>query len=62
MLASWLNDHTTERPHFSLDYAIPAAFAAGLTQQRPGSIRTVVLHPRSCATTSLGHRSPLDAS
>ncbi len=35
VLARWVDDYNTERPHSSLGYATPAAFAAGLTQQRP---------------------------
>ena len=30
ILARWAHDHNTERPHSSLGYATPAAFAAGL--------------------------------
>nr|WP_309700425.1 MULTISPECIES: IS3 family transposase [unclassified Sphingomonas] len=36
ILASWIDDYNTERPHSSLGYATPAAFAAGLEQQRAG--------------------------
>ncbi|WP_314376147.1 IS3 family transposase [Sphingomonas paucimobilis] len=36
ILARWVNDYNTERPHSSLGYATPAAFAAGLEQQRAG--------------------------
>jgi putative transposase len=34
ILARWVDDYNTERPHSSLGYATPAAFAAGLEQQR----------------------------
>ena len=34
ILARWTHDYNTERPHSSLGYATPAAFAAGLEQQR----------------------------
>ena len=30
----WVDDYNTERPHSSLGYATPAAFAAELEQQR----------------------------
>jgi transposase InsO family protein len=35
-LARWVDDYNTERPHSSLGYATPAAFAAELEQQRAG--------------------------
>lgn len=34
ILARWIDDYSTEQPHSSLGYAIPAAFAAGLERQR----------------------------
>jgi len=36
ILARWMHDYNTERPHSSLGYATPAAFAAELEQQRAG--------------------------
>jgi putative transposase len=36
ILAHWVDDYNTQRPHSSLGYATPAAFAAGLEQQRVG--------------------------
>ena len=36
ILARWVDDYNTERPHSSLGYATPAAFAAGLEKQWPG--------------------------
>ncbi|WP_416350896.1 transposase family protein, partial [Sphingomonas sp. 10B4] len=36
ILASWVDDYNTERPHSSLGYATPAAFAAELERQRTG--------------------------
>ncbi|WP_156356209.1 IS3 family transposase [Sphingomonas sp. Leaf22] len=36
ILARWVDDYNTERPHSSLGYATPAAFAAGLEKQRAG--------------------------
>jgi putative transposase len=36
ILARWVDDYNTERPHSSLGYATPAAFAGGLEQQRAG--------------------------
>ena len=48
ILARWIDDYNTKRPHSSLGYATPAAFAAELEQQR------------SCATTPVGLWLPLD--
>ncbi|WP_443025025.1 IS3 family transposase [Sphingomonas sp. Leaf4] len=42
ILARWVDDYNTERPHSSLGYATPAAFAAGLEQQRAGLTPPVV--------------------
>ncbi|WP_420822875.1 IS3 family transposase [Sphingomonas solaris] len=36
ILARWVDDYNTERPHSSLGYATPAAFAAELEQQLAG--------------------------
>ncbi|WP_109809676.1 IS3 family transposase [Sphingosinithalassobacter portus] len=36
ILARWIDDYNTERPHSSLGYATPAAFAAELEKQRAG--------------------------
>ena len=36
ILARWVDDYNTERPHSSLGYATPAAVAAELEQQRAG--------------------------
>ena len=36
ILARWVDDYNAERPHSSLGYATPAAFAAELETQRAG--------------------------
>jgi putative transposase len=36
ILARWVDDYNTERPHSSLGYATPAAVAADLEKQRAG--------------------------
>lgn len=36
ILASWVNEYNTERPHSSLGYAITAEFTADLEKQRVG--------------------------
>ena len=41
VLARWVDDYNTERPHSSLGYATPAAFAGRLHQQRPDPIPAV---------------------
>ena len=39
LVAGWVDDYNTERPHSSLGYATPAAFAAGLAQQGAAPLR-----------------------
>ena len=36
ILARWVDDYNTERPHSLLGYTTPAAFAAELEKQRGG--------------------------
>jgi hypothetical protein len=43
-IASWVEDYNRERPHSSLGYATPAAFAAELDKQWPA------LRPTGSAT------------
>jgi len=38
-IAAWIDDYNTERPHSSLGYATPAAFAAELEKQWAASLR-----------------------
>ena len=60
ILARWVDDYNTERPHSLLGYATPAAFAAELEKQRAGLTPPVASHLRSCATTTAGLWLPLD--
>jgi putative transposase len=39
IVAGWVQDYNTERPHSSLGYATPAAFAAGLALQGAAPLR-----------------------
>jgi putative transposase len=39
MIAAWTYDYNTGRPHSSLGYATPAAFAAELEKQGAASLR-----------------------
>ena len=41
IVARWIDDYNTERPHSSLGYATPVAFAAELEQQQVGLIPPV---------------------
>jgi putative transposase len=41
ILARWVDDYNTQRPHSALGYATPAAFAAELERQRAGLNRPV---------------------
>jgi hypothetical protein len=59
LLARWVDDYDTARPHSLIGYTTPAAFAAELEKQRAGLSRPL-LHPRSCATTMVGLWLPLD--
>ncbi len=43
-VAAWVHNYNTERPHSSLGYATPAAFAAEIEKQRPGLARASALH------------------
>jgi len=45
ILARWVDDYNTERPHSSLGYATPAAFAAELERQRAGLTPPVASPP-----------------
>ena len=38
-IAAWIDDYNTARPHSSLGYATPAAFAAELNKQWPAFMR-----------------------
>ena len=38
-IAAWAHDYNTKRPHSSLGYATPAAFAADLKKQGAASVR-----------------------
>ena len=38
-IAAWTHDYNTERPHSSIGYATPAAFAADLKKQGAASLR-----------------------
>ena len=43
-IAAWVHDYKTERPHSSLGYATPVAYAAEIEKRRPGLARAVALH------------------
>lgn len=58
ILARWVDDYNTERPHSLLAYGTPAAFAAGLEQQRAGLTPTVA----SPALMRKNHGRPLVAA
>ena len=40
-VAAWADDYNTERPHSSLGYAIPAAYAVGLRLAASQPVATV---------------------
>ena len=52
-IAAWVDDYNRERPHSSLGYATPAAFAAELDKQRPASLRPPGSAAQPIASTAL---------
>ena len=49
----WVEDYNLERPHLSLGYATPAAFAAELNKQWPASLRPAGSATLPVASTAL---------
>lgn len=52
-IAAWVDDYNRERPHSSLGYATPAAFAAELDKQRTASLRPTGSATQPIASTAL---------
>ncbi|PZP20322.1 MAG: IS3 family transposase [Kocuria rhizophila] len=52
-IAAWVDDYNRERPHSSLGYATPAAFAAELDKQWPASLRPAGSATQPIASTAL---------
>ncbi|WP_156170746.1 IS3 family transposase [Croceicoccus naphthovorans] len=52
-IAAWVDDYNRERPHSSLGYATPAAFAAELNKQWPASLRPTGSATQAIASTAL---------
>ncbi|MBO6776441.1 MAG: IS3 family transposase [Marinibacterium sp.] len=52
-IAAWVDDYNRERPHSSLGYATPAAFAAELDKQWPASLRPTGSATQPIASTAL---------
>ncbi|MBE5075130.1 IS3 family transposase [Erythrobacteraceae bacterium E2-1 Yellow Sea] len=52
-IATWVDDYNRERPHSSLDYETPAAFAAKLDKQWPASLRPAGSATLPIASTAL---------
>lgn len=52
-IATWVEDYNRERPHSSLGYATPAAFAAELDKQWPTSLRPTGSATQPIASTAL---------
>jgi putative transposase len=52
-IAAWVDDYNTGRPHSSLGYATPAAFAAELNKQWPASLRPTGSAPQAIAYPAL---------
>jgi len=52
-IAAWVEDYNRERPHSSLGYVTPAAFAAELNKQWPASLRPTGSATQPIASTAL---------
>ncbi|MBD3771890.1 MAG: IS3 family transposase [Rhodobacterales bacterium] len=52
-IAAWMEDYNRERPHSSLGYETPAAFAAKLDKQWPASLRPAGSATQPIASTAL---------
>ena len=52
-IAAWVEDYNRERPHSSLGYATPAAFAAELDKQWPAPLRPTGSTTQPIASTAL---------
>ncbi|MGB3722012.1 MAG: IS3 family transposase [Pacificimonas sp.] len=52
-IAAWVDDYNRERPHSSLGYTTPAAFAAELDKQWPASLRPTGSATQPIASTAL---------
>lgn len=52
-IAAWVEAYDRARPHSSLGYAIPTAFAAELDKQWPASLRPTGSATQSIASTTL---------
>ncbi|MCC4234097.1 IS3 family transposase [Sphingobium soli] len=52
-IAAWVDDYNRERPHSSLGYATPPAFAAELDKQWPASLRPTGSAAQPIASTAL---------
>ena len=53
-IAAWADDYNTRRPHSSLGYATPAAFADELNKQWPASLR-----PTGSAAPAIAQPAPM---
>jgi putative transposase len=52
-IAAWVDDYNRERPHSSLDYETPAAFAADLDKQWAASLRPTGSATQPIASTAI---------
>ena len=60
-VAVWAEDYNTGRPHSSLGYATPAAFAAELNKQQPASLRPTGSATQAVAYTALMRNNDAEA-
>lgn len=53
VISAWAEDYNQERPHSSLGYETPAAFAAELQKQWPAPLRPMGSAPQAIASSAL---------
>jgi len=53
VISAWAEDYNQERPHSSLGYETPAAFAAELQKQWPAPLRPTGSAPQAIASSAL---------
>ena len=61
VIGSWPSDDNTARPHSSLGYQTPTAYAVDLTTQAPGCAIPTQLHRSPVAPTALQGVSTAEA-
>jgi hypothetical protein len=53
-VSAWVLDYKTERPHSSLGYATPTAYAAEIEKRGPGLAQDLALHQHTLSDLGSG--------